>query len=42
MIDKLGRKTLLLIGAAGTASCLAGVAWIFTHATRTRARWCGC
>ncbi len=29
MIDKLGRKTLLLIGAAGTASCLAGVAWIF-------------
>ena len=28
-IDKLGRKTLLLIGAAGTASCLAGVAWIF-------------
>jgi len=30
MIDKLGRKTLLLIGAAGTASCLAGVAWIFT------------
>ncbi len=30
LIDKLGRKTLLLIGAAGTASCLAGVAWIFT------------
>ena len=31
-IDKLGRKTLLLIGAAGTASCLAGVAWLFkTH-----------
>ncbi|HMG87314.1 MAG TPA: sugar porter family MFS transporter [Terracidiphilus sp.] len=29
MIDKLGRKTLLLIGAAGTASCLAGVAWIY-------------
>jgi sugar porter (SP) family MFS transporter len=29
-IDRLGRKTLLLIGAAGTASCLAGVAWIFT------------
>ena len=29
LIDKLGRKTLLLIGAAGTASCLAGVAWIF-------------
>ena len=32
MIDKLGRKTLLLVGAAGTASCLAGVAWLFkTH-----------
>ena len=31
-IDKLGRKTLLLVGAAGTASCLAGVAWLFkTH-----------
>jgi MFS family permease len=32
LIDKLGRKTLLLIGAAGTATCLAGVAWLFaTH-----------
>jgi sugar porter (SP) family MFS transporter len=32
LIDKLGRKTLLLVGAAGTASCLAGVAWLFkTH-----------
>jgi SP family arabinose:H+ symporter-like MFS transporter len=29
VIDKIGRKTLLLIGAAGTASCLAGVAWLF-------------
>jgi MFS transporter, SP family, arabinose:H+ symporter len=29
LIDKLGRKTLLLIGAAGTAMCLAGVAWIY-------------
>ncbi len=29
MIDRVGRKTLLLIGAAGTASCLAGVAWIY-------------
>jgi len=28
-IDKLGRKTLLLTGAAGTAACLAGVAWVF-------------
>jgi sugar porter (SP) family MFS transporter len=32
VIDKLGRKTLLLVGAAGTAGCLAGVAWLFkTH-----------
>lgn len=30
LIDKLGRKTLLLIGAAGTAACLGGVAWIFS------------
>jgi sugar porter (SP) family MFS transporter len=29
-IDRLGRKTLLLIGAAGTASCLAAVAWLLT------------
>ncbi len=29
VIDKLGRKTLLLIGAAGTAACLAVVAWLF-------------
>ncbi len=29
LIDRLGRKTLLLIGAAGTAACLAGVAAIF-------------
>jgi sugar porter (SP) family MFS transporter len=28
-IDKAGRKTLLLIGAAGCATCLAGVAWLF-------------
>ncbi len=32
LIDKIGRKTLLLIGAAGTSTCLAGVAWLFrTH-----------
>ena len=32
VIDKLGRKTLLLVGAAGTACCLAGVARLFrTH-----------
>jgi sugar porter (SP) family MFS transporter len=30
VIDRLGRKTLLLIGAAGTAACLAGVAWIYS------------
>lgn len=28
-IDRIGRKTLLLLGAAGTATCLAGVAWEF-------------
>ncbi len=30
LIDKAGRKTLLLIGAAGCACCLSGVAWVFT------------
>lgn len=30
VIDKLGRKTLLLIGAAGTAACLGAVSWIFS------------
>lgn len=29
VIDRLGRKTLLLVGAVGTAACLAGVAVIF-------------
>jgi sugar porter (SP) family MFS transporter len=29
VIDKIGRKTLLLIGSVGTAVCLAGVAWIY-------------
>ncbi len=29
LIDKLGRKTLLLIGSVGTTACLAGVAAIF-------------
>ena len=29
VIDKLGRKTLLLVGSVGTAGCLAGVASIF-------------
>src|SRR3981081_3714195 len=32
VIDKLGRKTLLLVGAVGTAVCLAGVAFIFATA----------
>jgi len=32
MIDRFGRKSLLITGAAGTAACLSGVAWIFaTH-----------
>jgi SP family arabinose:H+ symporter-like MFS transporter len=32
VIDKIGRKTLLLVGSVGTAICLAGVAYIFfTH-----------
>lgn len=29
VIDRMGRKTLLLIGSVGTAACLAGVATIF-------------
>jgi len=29
VIDKLGRKTLLLIGSVGTAACLVGVAAVF-------------
>jgi sugar porter (SP) family MFS transporter len=40
LIDRLGRKTLLLIGAAGTASCLAGVAAIFlTHTHQAALLW---
>src|SRR5262249_42925760 len=31
VIDRLGRKTLLLIGSVGTAACLAGVAAIFLN-----------
>ena len=37
LIDKLGRKTLLLIGAAGCSTCLAGVAWVF--ATNSHQGW---
>jgi MFS transporter, SP family, arabinose:H+ symporter len=29
VIDKIGRKKLLLTGAVGTGACLAGVAWVF-------------
>lgn len=29
LIDRVGRKTLLLVGGVVTAACLAGVAWIF-------------
>jgi hypothetical protein len=33
VIDRIGRKTLLLIGSVGTAACLGGVAAIFSHET---------
>jgi MFS transporter, SP family, arabinose:H+ symporter len=40
VIDKLGRKTLLLIGSVGTALCLAGVARIFlTHRHQDYLLW---
>jgi len=40
VIDKLGRKTLLLIGAAGTAVCLAGVAYVFwSHTHESMLVW---
>jgi SP family arabinose:H+ symporter-like MFS transporter len=40
VIDKLGRKTLLLIGSVGTALCLAGVARIFlTHQHQDYLLW---
>ena len=29
MIDRFGRKSLLILGAIGTSICLSGVAWIF-------------
>jgi MFS transporter, SP family, arabinose:H+ symporter len=35
VIDKFGRKKLLLIGAVGTAACLAGVAGIFATGNHT-------
>ena len=33
LIDRLGRKTLLLIGAAGCSACLSGVAYVFLTKT---------
>jgi sugar porter (SP) family MFS transporter len=33
MIDKFGRKTLLLIGAVGTAVCLASASWLLSTNT---------
>lgn len=40
LIDKVGRKTLLLVGSVGTAACLSGVAWIFlTHSHQDYLLW---
>src|SRR5690349_9359061 len=40
LIDRAGRKTLLLIGSLGTAACLAGVATIFlTHRNESLLVW---
>ena len=40
VIDRIGRKTLLLIGSVGTAVCLAGVAAIFlTHSHQNLLVW---
>ena len=40
VIDKLGRKTLLLVGSVGTALCLAGVARVFlTHQHQEYLLW---
>jgi MFS transporter, SP family, arabinose:H+ symporter len=36
LIDKLGRKTLLLIGSAGMVACLSGVAAVFLTNTHQR------
>ncbi len=40
VIDKLGRKSLLLIGSVGTAACLFGVSWVFfTHSHQSSLLW---
>jgi len=40
VIDKIGRKTLLLVGSVGTAICLAGVSVIFfTHSHESLLVW---
>jgi MFS transporter, SP family, arabinose:H+ symporter len=40
VIDRIGRKTLLLVGSVGTAACLAGVAAIFlTHSHQNLLVW---
>jgi MFS family permease len=40
VIDRIGRKTLLLIGSVGTAACLAGVAAVFlTHSHQSLLVW---
>jgi SP family arabinose:H+ symporter-like MFS transporter len=40
VIDKLGRKTLLLVGSVGTAACLAGVSAVFfTHSHENFLLW---
>jgi sugar porter (SP) family MFS transporter len=40
VIDRIGRKTLLLIGSVGTAACLGGVAAIFfTHRNQNLLVW---
>jgi sugar porter (SP) family MFS transporter len=40
VIDRIGRKTLLLVGSVGTAACLAGVSAIFfTHSHENLLVW---
>jgi sugar porter (SP) family MFS transporter len=40
VIDRVGRKTLLLVGSVGTAACLAGVAAVFfTHRHENTLLW---